>query len=189
MSISPRRLQGNWDIGYALDIHTVSSEYIGDNQYGYPQYETIRSDLGELLYQIKYMHDYSKIQVITRLIENFVLEHFMNKVDWVLPIPPTKKRRIQHVEVIAKNVSKILHCGYSDAILVNKSVGEAKNNNGQRQIIQVRAASSRRNILLVDDITNTGSTARTCVDVLRTDPNINKVYFLTLTIRRTASWR
>lgn len=81
MEIPPRIITGNWDIGYALDIHTISSEYIGDNEYGYPQYDTIRTDLGELLYQIKYTHNYSKINVITRLIEHFVLEQFRNKAD------------------------------------------------------------------------------------------------------------
>ena len=189
MRISPREIKGNWDFGCALDIHTISSEYIGDNQYGFPQYKTVRSDLGELLYQIKYKEDYSKIQVIRSLIEEFVYDRFKNKVDWVLPVPPTKRRRIQHVEIIAGDISEILQCHFNNTVLENNSTEEAKNNSERREIVQVRKASSRRNILLVDDITNTGSTARACVSVLRSDPNINKVYFLTLTIRRTAQWR
>jgi len=33
---SPRQIKGEWTSGYALDFHTLSSEYIGDDEYGRP---------------------------------------------------------------------------------------------------------------------------------------------------------
>ena len=31
--INPKRIVGNWKSGYALDIHTISSTYLGINQF------------------------------------------------------------------------------------------------------------------------------------------------------------
>jgi len=46
--IHPKRIRGNWKEGFALDFHTLRSEYIGDDEYGHPQFETTRSEIGEL---------------------------------------------------------------------------------------------------------------------------------------------
>lgn len=186
MGISPRLLHGNWDLGYALDIHTIYSVYVGDNESGYPQYDTLRTDLGELLYQIKYKKYYSKIEDVIDLIADFVVKNFKGKVDWVLPVPPTKNRRVQHVEVIAQEIAELLDCKFSNNVLVNNSHDEAKNSSSQRDISKVRIASTKRNILLIDDITNSGDTADVCTNLLKSDPNIEKVYFITLTIRKTS---
>ncbi len=35
-------------------MHTISSTFLGYNEYGHAQYDTTRSTLGELLYQLKY---------------------------------------------------------------------------------------------------------------------------------------
>lgn len=40
------------------------------------------------------------------------------------------------------------------------------------------------NILLIDDIFDTGATANECVRLLKQDPNILNVYFLAITKKR-----
>ena len=35
IEINPRRLRGPWDDGYALDVHTRSSTFLGYDQYGH----------------------------------------------------------------------------------------------------------------------------------------------------------
>ncbi len=47
--INPQRLYGKFVSGYALDIHTISSTYVGVNEQGHDVYETVRSELGDLL--------------------------------------------------------------------------------------------------------------------------------------------
>jgi hypothetical protein len=59
VEINPKPITGNWTEGFALDFHTLSSEYIGDDEYGHPQFDTKRSDVGELLYRLKYGKDKS----------------------------------------------------------------------------------------------------------------------------------
>jgi hypothetical protein len=34
LETNPRRLRGPWDGGYALDVHTRSSTFLGYDQYG-----------------------------------------------------------------------------------------------------------------------------------------------------------
>jgi len=52
MEINPIQVHGAWRLGWALDVHTTFSEYLGDDQNGHPQFKTTRSPLGELLYQL-----------------------------------------------------------------------------------------------------------------------------------------
>jgi hypothetical protein len=49
---TPRRINGAWREGFALDLHTLSSEYVGDDEFGHPRFDTIRTEIGELLYQL-----------------------------------------------------------------------------------------------------------------------------------------
>ena len=34
LDINPKKLIGPWKEGYALDVHTVSSDYLGEDQFG-----------------------------------------------------------------------------------------------------------------------------------------------------------
>ena len=53
IKINARKISGSWQEGYALDQHILKSEYIGHNEYGYPQFDTTRSEIGELLYKLE----------------------------------------------------------------------------------------------------------------------------------------
>jgi len=52
--INPQKLYGIWTEGFALDFHTLSSELVDYDQLGNPRFETKRSEIGELLYNLKY---------------------------------------------------------------------------------------------------------------------------------------
>jgi len=57
VDFAPRQIVGKWRSGYALDLHTLSSIFIGDDEFGHPRFETRRSEMGELLYRLKYSGD------------------------------------------------------------------------------------------------------------------------------------
>ena len=45
---------GNWHKGFAYDLHTLSSEFVGYDEYGNPQFDTTYSEMGALLHDLKY---------------------------------------------------------------------------------------------------------------------------------------
>jgi len=57
IEIHPKEIKGAWDKGYVLDLHTISSTMIGYNEFGHPEFDTVRSQLGELVYRLKYKSD------------------------------------------------------------------------------------------------------------------------------------
>jgi hypothetical protein len=52
LEINPKEIKGSWDVGYVLDVHTISSTMIGYNEFGHPEFDTQRSPLGELVYRL-----------------------------------------------------------------------------------------------------------------------------------------
>jgi competence protein ComFC len=68
----PSRIPGRWREGFALDSHTVSSNYVGDDEYGHPMFDTKRSELGELLYRLKYSSDISVVDEIVDTAAEFL---------------------------------------------------------------------------------------------------------------------
>jgi hypothetical protein len=64
--IHPIKIEGNREIGYALDVHTKSSQLLGYDEFGRGVFDTERSQIGELLYRLKYRSDKSVIPDIIR---------------------------------------------------------------------------------------------------------------------------
>ena len=50
VTINPRKVFGNWFEGYTLDLHTISSIFLGYDEYGHEVFDTKRSDLGEFCF-------------------------------------------------------------------------------------------------------------------------------------------
>jgi hypothetical protein len=50
---TPGRLTGAWRLGFAQDIHALSSEFIGHDEHGHLRFNNAYSEVGELLYQLK----------------------------------------------------------------------------------------------------------------------------------------
>src|SRR6476469_2964602 len=66
MEVNVEEIRGNWNVGYSLDKHTLSSTPTGYNEYGHMQFHTIRPPAGEALFQLKYRDDYSQVPIIAR---------------------------------------------------------------------------------------------------------------------------
>jgi len=104
VQISPKRILGRWRSGFALDHHTISSEYLGDDEFGHPVFDTRRSAVGELLYTLKYRQDASVVDVIADAAAGFVTR-WNPRVDALVPVPPSRYRIVQPVPLLAEAIS------------------------------------------------------------------------------------
>ena len=86
MNINPVRIDGPWDTGFTLDVHTVSSHYLGDDANGHPQFDTTRSELGEAVYRCKYRSDKAACHEVADAAAAFVRKKGL-KADVVVSIP------------------------------------------------------------------------------------------------------
>jgi competence protein ComFC len=186
-------LEGNWKSGKAYDLHTVSSTHLGTDEFGHDRFENTRSPMGELLYQLKYKYDESKVDEIVMLLDSI---KGIEKFDLIIPIPATKKDRpIKPVELIAIGLGK------RRAV---KVIVDALSNEGNEELkgitdpvarkelleaaIKLNAPLERYNgkkILLVDDLYRSGSTLRVATDVLYKTGEAAHVSVLTLTKTRS----
>jgi hypothetical protein len=70
--INPIKMNGPWKSGFALDKHVVRNIFVGNNESGYPMFDTERSYIGQLLYELKYRHDNRKVREIVSLAVAFI---------------------------------------------------------------------------------------------------------------------
>ena len=188
----PIKLTGPWDEGFALDVHTTSSQYLGDDPYGNPRFDSKYSKIGDLLHSYKYKNRHEKLDDIMEIVGSFIDSwDVLKTVDFVLPVPPTKERIYQPASEVAREIASLIGASYSYDVLQKTSTAQAKDLFGdgkqviQGTIIKTKNATREHNMLLVDDIYDTGTTLIECVNVLRQDENIKKIYVLTLTKKRT----
>jgi predicted amidophosphoribosyltransferase len=193
VKISPKKLVGKWTVGYALDVHTTSSTYIGDDEYGHPQFDTRRSEIGELLYRLKYGNDKSVITVITETASDFVRKQKW-LIDLVIPVPPSRGgRTFQPVNALAKALADQLDISFCPGCVVKvKDTPELKGVydldkrlvllEGAFAIARTKVAS--KTVLVFDDLYRSGATLSSVCEVLSKQGGVKSVYALTLTMTR-----
>ncbi|HYA36138.1 MAG TPA: hypothetical protein VEF03_10990 [Candidatus Binataceae bacterium] len=194
MDIDPVELRGPWTEGYALERrHALSSEFVGHDSFGNPQFDTKRSELGELIFRLKYRNDKTALDPIADAAVKFINgwgPHF----DLVVAVPPSRKRLpyqpvAEIARIIAGRLSKPVNL---DAVSKVKGTPELKNvyEYEQRSELLKRAfrvngnAVAGKRILLVDDLYRSGATAKMVThDLLAA--GAAAVYFLAMTKTRT----
>jgi competence protein ComFC len=104
LKINPIRLLGAWQEGYALDLHTTSSTFLGTDSIGHDVFDTKRSEIGELLYRLKYGRDRTALEPIADTVTEF-LRGWNTGIDALVPVPPSNTgRRVQPVAEISRQV-------------------------------------------------------------------------------------
>jgi competence protein ComFC len=190
------KLEGNWFKGIAFDLHTIKSVYLGVDANGNDKYENTRSEMGELVYQLKYRNNQTVVRDIVDLLKNI---KGIGKMDAIIPIPPTNKvRKIQPVYAIADRIGEVFDIEvYFDVLDKSQDSQELKSIDDpiQRQeaLFQsmniVHNSNTRRladkKVLLVDDLYRSGSTLEVATDLLYSKANVKSVYVLTMTKTRS----
>lgn len=100
-------IKGNWKKGFAYDVHTLSSTYLGIDDQGHEQWDTTRSEMGQLIYDLKYRSDLSAVKMIVDRLDKY---KGLDTMDAIIPIPASRLRRIQPVLEIANALGKRVSC-------------------------------------------------------------------------------
>jgi len=186
-------IAGNWKKGFAFDVHTLASTYLGVDEFGHDQWENTRSDMGQLVYDLKYRSDKTAISKIVDLLDKF---KGIESIDYIVPIPATKKQRsIQPVLEIANELGKRKNVTVLDQLLIKQpGVRELKNVTDieQRRAILKKSLTlsngykvSGKNILLIDDLYRSGATLSAATELLYEVGKVKDVYVLTMTKTRS----
>ena len=92
VKIDPMRLPGPWAEGYVLERrHTLSSGFLGYDSFGNPQFDTKRSDLGELVFRLKNRNDKNTLDAIADTAVEF-LRGWNPSFELIVPVPPSRMR-------------------------------------------------------------------------------------------------
>lgn len=189
----PLFIDGPWKQGFALDFHTSSSVYLGDDAFGHPVYDTTRTPLGDVVYKLKYQQDRSVLPQIATTLYQF-LESKSWKLDAVVPMPPSdSRRRVQTAREIAEALGRLSGLPVCGTCLIKvKTTPQLKNVFDQAERERLLNSAFRadaqttggKRLLLLDDLYRSGATARTAARVLMNDGKAAALYFIAVTKTR-----
>jgi predicted amidophosphoribosyltransferase len=191
-AVRPRKIVGKWLSGYALDIHTINSTHLGVNEQGYDVFESTRSELGALLYRLKYGGDESAAKEIIEAAAAFVRPS-KAKFDLIVPVPPSGVRPVQPVIVLAKGIGAALGLPVIECVKTTRPATALKG------VIDIERRKTLldglymvdsnhtkgRSILLFDDLFRSGATMNAITELLLGRGEADSVRALTITRTRS----
>lgn len=191
---NPAKVAGAWRLGWSLDDHTRSSEFLGYDENGRAQFETIRSPLGELLYQLKYRGQRTAPQLADVLADFFDDKPVvLGRIDMIVPVPASSARAVQPVVEIAKELGTRLKKPVSvDAVKKTRQTPRLKDifdAEERRELLDGAFEADQtkfggRGVLLLDDLYRSGATAN-AVTLSLLKAGAARVYFLAVTRTRS----
>ena len=193
---NPKQVAGAWRLGWTLDVHTTSSLFLGYDQNGREQFDTTRSDLGEMVYQLKYGNDPQAADRIVAEMESFLASKLpiaMSHVDIVVPMPASTARPVQPVTTIATKLAQRLGKRVSETAI--RKIKDTPMLKGIKDMEQRRelldgafegdqSQLKGKGVLLVDDLYRSGSTAN-AVTLALIKAGATRVYFIAATRTRS----
>src|SRR5664280_178830 len=192
IEIHPKEIKGSWDRGYVLDRHTISSTMIGYNEFGHPEFDTQRSELGELVYRLKYKRDESVIESIAETTTQF-LKTVGICPNVIVPMPPSKQRPAQPMFEISSALGRALNIPTD-----TRSVSKLRSTPQMKDIgdFSERAAALKgafmigddlagKNVLLIDDLLQSGASMMVVAELIKVQGRAKALYVLALTRTRS----
>ncbi|HDY7616585.1 TPA: ComF family protein [Vibrio vulnificus] len=195
MDVNVKSLEGNWDNGFSLDKHKIKSIYTGDNEYGHPTFDTLRTDAGEALYQLKYKSDFDQCNDIAQSIAENIVPRLPD-ISFIVAMPPSKTRAKQPVVEIANALSNLIDkpC-INNIIFKSKTTPQMKDieNREDRiatlldafeidlKVVEQWLPSTGYNVLIIDDLFDTGTSLEAATQKLRECDKIAGIFVATVT--------
>jgi predicted amidophosphoribosyltransferase len=192
--INPQRIYGSFVSGVALDVHTLSSTYMGVNEYGHEVYDTARSEVGDLLYKLKYRGDQAAGAELARVAASYVANS-KAKFDALVPVPPSGMRALQPVLFLADAIGAAVPLPVVNCVTTTRPTEQLKGVTDKERRKELLAglhavdvaAAQGKSILLFDDLFRSGSTLNAITDLLMSEGRAASVRVLTITKTRSNS--
>jgi len=188
------KIEGEWTDGLVLDWHVAHSEFLGHNQFGHPEYDTVRTEVGEALYQLKYHSDLTMIEILAQTMVNAIQSEFPT-VAFVVPMPPSKQRATQPLISLGKKVAELLDVPYFENILLK--VG---NTPQMKDIVTIEEKieallgcfkiddtitnDGQWDVLIIDDLYSSGASLSAATQTMNSYDKVRNIYVAAFTRTR-----
>jgi len=190
IQINEQRLTGRWKAGWALDLHTISSQLLPNGTF-----DTKYTEIGKLLNLLKYHFDKSKIEPIAETVASFLkMRLVFPYLKAIVPVPPSKlDRPFQPVQELAIKIGEKVNLPVPlDYLIKVKETEPLKDiEDTQNRKEQLKGAFkvndnrfARKYVLLFDDLFRSGETLNEITNVLLQEDKVSKVFVLTITKTR-----
>jgi predicted amidophosphoribosyltransferase len=193
MSLHPQGIAGPWKSGIVLDWHTVDSQRVGDNAFGYPVFETRRSDIGELLFRLKYRGDLTALNPLVECAAHY-LGKARNRFDLLVPVPPSNaNRKLRPTVELARGLGRQLSLPVAPTGLVKirptPQIKTIRNLQQRDHLLKNAFAADPRqmagsSVLLIDDLYRSGATLAAATRVAYDQGRARDVYVFAITRTR-----
>lgn len=186
-----RLIIGKWREGYALDLHTLASIFIGHDEFGHPRFDNRYSEIGELLYKLKYRGDQSVVDEIADAATTMM--RGWQSVDVVVPVPPSTPRGVQPVFLLANSLGQKLGVPVANCLTTTRDPSPLKNVSDLDERARLLAGLyavdpapvSGKRVLLFDDLYRSGATMNEITTTLYDRGQAADVFALTITRTRS----
>jgi competence protein ComFC len=196
MEINLQKLNGRWNDGYALDVHTLSARPLEKDDNGnVTKWDKTYTPIGEQMNKLKYWGEIERVKIIGETAADAIKSYLTKwQIDLIIPIPPSKLDRpfqpvIEIAKVFAKSVNlPIDYNGLKKTKATPQMIGitdiDERRNLLQGVFDVQQNAFSGKDILLLDDLFRSGETLNAATNVLMKKGNARGVYVLTITKTR-----
>ena len=189
--IHPSEIEGPWRSGFVLDYQVISSSFTGYDGFGRPQFDTVRTEMGELLYRLKYRSDKSVIYEIASTVTEFLRsQKWEPPISLIVPMPASRVRREQPVYILAdalgKQVGIEVAIGAVNKVKATPQLKDVKDYNERVQLLNGAFAVALpmvtgKSVLLLDDLYQSGATIEGVTRALYEEGRAKAVFALALT--------
>jgi competence protein ComFC len=186
-----RLIIGKWREGYALDLHTLTSIFIGHDEFGHPRFDSRRSEVGELLYKLKYNGDQTVVDEIADAAATMM--RGWQTIDVIVPVPPSTPRAVQPVFLLANALGQRLGVSVANCLTTTRDPSPLKNVSDLDERTRLLAGLyavdpapvGGRRVLLFDDLYRSGATMNEIATTLYDRGQAMDVFALSITRTRS----
>lgn len=186
MQVNIMKIADGWSDGLVLDWHVAHSEFLGHNQFGHPEYNTIRTEVGEALFQLKYRSDLTQIDALARTMADVIRLNFPT-VAFIVPMPPSKVRSVQPLMFLVEKVAEFLDIPQFDNILLKNGTTPPMKDIGTReekiqalmgcfQINNAITNDGKWDVLILDDLYSSGASLSAATKAMSTYDKVDNIY-------------